>query len=55
MKRLRVGQSIAAGLLTLLLGTPAVAALNCSPANTIVLPSGNGGVFMSTVNNNPTT
>ena len=39
----------------MLLGAPAVAALNCSPANTIVLPSGNGGVFMTTVNNNPTT
>ena len=41
-------------MLTLLLSAPAVAALNCT--NTIDLgDDGNGGVFMTTVNNNPTT
>jgi hypothetical protein len=54
MKRLGFVLKAAAGLLTLLLSAPAVAALNCT--NTIDLgDDGNGGVFMTTVNNNPTT
>ena len=54
MTRPALARNAAIGLLTLLLSAPAVAALNCSPANTIVFPSGNGGVLMTTVNNNPT-
>jgi hypothetical protein len=54
MKRLRFALHAAAGLLTLLLSAPAVAALNCT--STIDLgDDGNGGVFMTTVNNKPTT
>ncbi len=52
MKKLRFALNAAAGLLTLLLSTHAVAALDCS-GGTTVFAGGNGGVLMSQVNNAP--